>query len=67
MVKEASRRIPAADMAAAGLPDDLCEVGGQTVIDPPCDDDLAALIGAITPENRHGEVDLGPAVGGEAY
>jgi antitoxin MazE len=29
--------------------------------------DLAELVARITPDNRHGEVEAGPGVGGEAW
>ncbi len=67
----ASVRIPASVMAAANIgldqPVDVREEQGRIIIDPirvaACD--LSALIGGITDENRHGEIDFGAAVGKE--
>ncbi|MEW5889684.1 MAG: AbrB/MazE/SpoVT family DNA-binding domain-containing protein [Pseudomonadota bacterium] len=67
----ASVRIPAAIMEAASLhvdeAVDVREEGGRIVIEPirPKDYDLAQLLAGITPDNLHGEVDFGPAVGKE--
>lgn len=67
----ASVRIPASVMAAAGLQlDQAVEVredNGRVVIEPVEreDYDLAQLLDAITPENTHGEIDFGMAVGRE--
>ncbi len=64
-------RIPASVMAATGLKIDQAvdvhEEGGRVVIEPVTtkEYDLAALLGAITPENIHEEVDFGTAVGQE--
>lgn len=69
----ASVRIPAAIMEAAKLKVDVAvdirEEDGRIVIEPVQTDDmdLAALIDGITPDNQHGEVGLGPAVGKEAF
>ena len=69
----ASVRIPAAIMAAASLSldavVDVREEGGRIVIDPvrPNEYDLANLLDAITPDNLHGEVGFGAAVGKEAF
>ena len=67
----ASVRIPTAIMNAAKLQlDDMVDVreeGGRIVIEPVRQDecDLDALIAGINPDNLHGEVDFGPAVGKE--
>lgn len=67
----ASVRIPAAIMEAAKLSVDAVvdvrEEGGRIVIEPLPDSqyELDALLAGITPENLHGEVDFGPAVGKE--
>jgi antitoxin MazE len=69
----ASVRIPAAIMEAASLhldeTVDVREEGGRIVIDPvrPAEYDLANLLAGITPENMHGEVSFGAAVGKEAF
>jgi len=67
----ASVRIPAAIMAAARLSIDQAvdvrEEGGRVVIEPVRRNELEALVAGITPDNRHGEVSFGPAVGGEAF
>lgn len=69
----ASVRIPAALMDAANLElDDAVEVreeGGRIIIEPVRQKryDLVELIGAITPRNLHGEVDIGPPVGKENF
>lgn len=69
----ASVRIPAAIMEAAHLSlDDAVEMreeNGRIVIEPlrPRTYDLAQLVAGIKPENLHGEVDVGPAVGREAF
>jgi len=63
-------RLPAAIMEAAHLAvDQAVEIRveqGRVIIEPvapPCS--LDALLAAITPENRHDEVDLGPPQGNE--
>jgi len=69
----AAVRIPAAVMQAAriNLDDavDVREEGGRIVIelvrDP--DDDLAAMVAKITPENLHEEADFGPPLGNEVW
>ncbi len=67
----ASVRIPASVMAAANIsldhPVEVREEHGRIIIDPirPPSYDIAALIAAITDENRHEEIDFGPAVGKE--
>lgn len=69
----ASVRIPAAVMEAAHLKlDDAVDVreeGGRIVIEPiqPKTYQLDALLTEITPENLHGEIDFGPAVGKESF
>ncbi len=67
----ASVRIPAAVMAAAKLAVDdtvdVREVGGRIVIEPVRGDELATLVDGITPENLHGEVSFGRAVGKEPF
>ncbi len=69
----ASVRIPAAIMEAANLKLDeaveITEVDGRIIIEPVRHKafDLANLLDGITPDNRHGETDFGPAVGQEAF
>lgn len=69
----ASVRIPAAIMEAAKLRlDDAVDVreeSGRIVIEPMRADeyDLDALVAQITPENLHGEVSFGRAVGKESF
>lgn len=69
----ASVRIPAAVMEAARLhldeTVDVREEEGRIVIEPvrPGEFELAKLLARITPENLHGEVSFGPAVGKEAF
>jgi len=69
----ASVRIPSAVMEAANLyvdaPVDVREEEGRVVIElaKPAAYDLDTLVAAITPENRHDEVESGPAVGKEAF
>ncbi|MDQ8758026.1 AbrB/MazE/SpoVT family DNA-binding domain-containing protein [Sphingosinicella sp. LHD-64] len=69
----AAVRIPAATLDAAGLkPDDPIEVreeNGRIVIEKakPQATTLEWLLEGITPENRHEEIDFGPAVGNEAW
>lgn len=48
---------------------DVREEGGRIVIEPvhPSEYDLEQLLAAITPENRHGEVDFGGPVGKESF
>lgn len=67
----AAVRLPASALAAAGIavddPVEVREEDGRIVIErvaPPAMT-LAWLIEGITPENRHEEVDFGPAVGRE--
>jgi antitoxin MazE len=67
----ASVRIPASVMAAANIsldqPVEVREEHGRVIIDPirPPAYDIASLIAAITDENRHEEIDFGPAMGEE--
>jgi antitoxin MazE len=69
----ASVRIPAAVMAAARVsldqPVEVREEDGRIIIEPVRDAacDLAALIDAITDENRHDAVESGPPKGREAW
>ncbi|MTW20084.1 AbrB/MazE/SpoVT family DNA-binding domain-containing protein [Allochromatium palmeri] len=69
----ASVRIPASIMQAAHLNlDDAVDIraeNGLIVIEPIRSKiyDLDELLAGITPENRHEEVDFGPAVGQEAF
>lgn len=64
-------RIPAAIMEAARLALDesveVTENDGRIIIEPirPKEYDLETLLAGITDENRHDEVDFGPAVGQE--
>ena len=67
----ASVRIPAAIMEAARLQVDAVvdvqEEDGRIVIAPVREPtlDLASLLDAITPDNLHGEISTGPAIGKE--
>ncbi len=69
----ASVRIPVAIMEAAHLrldeAVDVREEDGRIVIEPaqPKAYDLEQLLAAITPENLHGEFDIGPPVGKEVF
>lgn len=63
--------IPEPLVRAAQLQDgetvDLREEAGRLVLQPLTAVDLDALIDGITDENRHGEIDFGPAVGREVW
>jgi antitoxin MazE len=67
----AAVRLPAAIMEAAHLAleqeMDVREENGLIIIEPVSSTDisLAELVGGITPENSHDEVDFGPAMGRE--
>ena len=67
----ASVRIPASVMDATCLrlddPIDVRVEGGRIIIEPirPHAFQLDELLAGITPENLHGHVDFGPAVGRE--
>ena len=69
----ASVRIPAAVMEAARLKldemVDIRESEGRIIIEPvrTPEIDLETLLAGITPDNQHGEMDFGPAVGNEAF
>jgi antitoxin MazE len=69
----ASVRIPAAVMEAARLhldqSVDVREEQGRIIIEPIQAEtyDLTALVAAITDENRHEAVEMGPAVGQEVW
>jgi len=69
----ASVRIPAAIMQAASLNlDDTVDVreeAGRIVIEPvrPAKYDITVMVDSITPDNLHGEVGFGSAVGKEAF
>lgn len=69
----AAVRIPTALMDAAGLavdqPVQLREESGRLIIEPVrvADYDLTELLGQITDDNRHEAVDMGGAVGLEAF
>ena len=69
----ASVRIPAAVMEAAQLrldeTVDIRESEGRIIIEPirAAEIDLETLLAGITPDNQHGEMDFGPAVGNEAF
>jgi antitoxin MazE len=67
----ASVRIPAAVMAASRLtldqPVDVREEAGRIIIEPIRENELEALVARITPDNVHGEVSFGSAVGQEAF
>jgi len=65
----ASVRIPAAVMAASGLVvDQAVDVrveGGHVVIEPIRVDEFEVLVADITPDNLHGEMNFGLAIGKE--
>lgn len=69
----AAVRIPASVLEAAHLEldqaVDIREEHGCIVIEPtrPTAFSIEDLVGGITAENRHANVDTGPAVGGEAW
>ena len=69
----AAVRIPASVLEAAQVrldqPVDVREEGGRIVIEPlrPRRYDIDALVSGITDENRHDPVELGPAIGREAW
>ena len=69
----AAVRIPASVLEAAQVRldqrVDVREEGGRIVIVPiqPERYDVEALVAGITDENRHAPVDMGEAVGGEAW
>ena len=69
----AAVRIPSAilDAAQMGLdqPVDVREEGGWIVIEAvrPARYDIESLVGGITDENRHEAIDMGDAVGREAW
>jgi antitoxin MazE len=69
----AALRLPAQVMEAARLsvdqPVEIREEAGRIVIEPIREvvPDLAALIAAITDENRHDGVEFGPPRGAEAW
>jgi len=69
----AAVRLPAAALEQAGLsiddPVEVREEDGRIVIEPikSMHIDLDKLIDGITEENRHDEVDWGPAVGREFW
>lgn len=69
----AAVRLPGSALAAAGIAIDdavnVREEGGRIVIEraQPESFDLQAAIEAITPENRHEEIDWGPPVGREFW
>ena len=69
----AAVRIPASVLEAAHVrldqPVDVREEDGRIVIEPlrPTRYDINALVAGITDENRHDPVEMGPAVGQEAW
>ena len=69
----AALRLPASLMDAVNLQleqvVDLRAEGGVIVIQPVREQeyDLASMLAAITPENRHASADFGPTVGKEAF
>lgn len=69
----AAIRLPAAVLEAAHLeinqPVDVREEDGRIIIQPirPAALTLENLAAAITDENRHDEMDLGPMTGGEIW
>ena len=66
-------RIPKSLAVEVGLEDsspiDLSLMDGRLVITPVVEPELslATLLAQVTEENLHGEVDTGPAVGGEVW
>jgi len=66
----ASIRIPLPVLLASRLSleqaVDVREENGRIVVEPMMEDELQAMVAAITPENVHEEVYFGPAVGHEA-
>lgn len=46
---------------------DVREENGRIVIEPVRVDEVVTLITGITPDNLHGAVNMGPAVGKEAF
>ena len=69
----AAVRIPASVLIAAKLgvdqPVEVRVEEGRVIIEPvrPLQYDLAELVAGITPENRHDEIDMGPAQGQEVW
>ena len=69
----AAVRIPASVLEAAHVrldqPVDVREEGGRIIIEPlrPAGYDIDALVAGITDENRHDPVEMGPAIGQEAW
>lgn len=69
----AAVRIPASILEAAQVrldqPVDVRKEGGRIVIEPvrPARYDIEGLVGGITDENRHEAIDMGDAVGREAW
>ena len=69
----AAVRIPASVLEAAHVrldqPVDVHEEDGRIVIEPlrPTRYDIDALVVGITDENRHDPVEMGPAIGQEAW
>lgn len=61
------RRNIADSLAMPGIADIEFEPPRVTLIEPIRAASLESLIAAITPENLHGEVSFGPAVGHEAF
>ena len=66
-------RIPRSFAAEVNLKQDslveLSTVEGKLVVDPIVEPEitLEALLAGVTPENLHGEIDTGPAVGKEVW
>lgn len=69
----AAVRLPATLLEQANLspqqPIDLLLSSGRIILEPVRDQEfeLSALLSLITPENLHGEIDLGGPVGREAF
>jgi antitoxin MazE len=69
----ASVRIPAAVLEAAKLQldqaVDVREEDGRIIIEPikPTAYDIGTLIAAITADNRHDAIDMGPPIGNEIW
>jgi antitoxin MazE len=50
-------------------PADMLEEAGKLVIEPiqKVTHDVSTLVAGITDENRHGAIEMGPAIGREAW
>ena len=69
----AAVRIPATVLAAAGLrvdqPVDVREEQGRIIVETILAEtiEFAVLVAGITDDNRHGAIEMGPAVGQEVW